>query len=237
MSDYYTVIPAQVRTDSSLSLLARLLYGDIAALASDSGECWASNTFFANEYRKDRTRIIAAIKELISAGYVRTEYRKPGNNGRVLIPCCGIATTSSENATGSSENARDPLQKHNGTRRENATHNNKKNNKKEYTCSFEQFWSAYPRKQNKANARKVFDKLKPDQALLDQILAALAWQTKSQDWTKANGQYIPLASTYLNGRRWEDEPSANTTAARPSVPKLKTVVDEKGNEVCVYENR
>ena len=118
MSDYYTIIPAQVRTDSSLSLLARLLYGDIAALASDSGECWASNTFFANEYRKDRTRVIAAIKELISAGYVRTEYRKPGNNGRVLIPCCENATTSCENATGSSENATDPLQKHNGTRRE-----------------------------------------------------------------------------------------------------------------------
>ena len=47
-------------------------------------------TFFANEYQKDRTRIIAAIKELISAGYVRTEYRKPGNNGRVLLPAgCG----------------------------------------------------------------------------------------------------------------------------------------------------
>ena len=237
MSEYYTVIPAQVRTDNSLSLLARLLYGDIAALASGSGECWASNTFFANEYQKDRTRIIAAIKELISAGYVRTEYRKPGNNGRVLIPCCEITITSSENATGSSENATYQLQKHNDTRRENAPHNNKKNNKKEYTCSFEQFWSAYPRKQNKANARKVFDKLAPDQALLDRILAALAWQTKSADWMKDDGQYVPLASTYLNGRRWEDEPPVNTTATRPSVPKLQTVVDEKGNEVCVYDNR
>lgn len=177
MSDYYTIIPAQVRTDSSLSLLARLLYGDIAALASDSGECWASNTFFANEYRKDRTRVIAAIKELISAGYVRTEYRKPGNNGRVLIPCCENATTSCENATGSSENATDPLQKHNGTRRENATHNNKKTNKNEYTCAFAQFWKAYPKKQDKAKAQKAFDKLRPDQALLDQILAALEWQT------------------------------------------------------------
>lgn len=236
MSDYFTIIPAQVRTDSRLSLLARLLYGDIAALASDSGECWASNSFFAREYQKDRTRIIAAIKELISAGYVRTEYRKPGNNGRVLIPCCENTTTSSENTTGSGENATDPLQKHNGTRRENATHTNKKNNKREYTCSFEQFWNAYPRKQNKANARKSFGKLNPDQALLDQILAALAWQTKTTDWIKDGGQYIPLASTYLNGRRWEDEPPVNATAAKPSVPKLKTVLDETGKEVCVYDS-
>ena len=234
MSDYYTIIPAQVRTDSSLSLLARLLYGDIAALASDSGECWASNTFFANEYRKDRTRVIAAIKELISAGYVRTEYRKPGNNGRVLIPCCENATTSCENATGSSENATDPLQKHNGTRRENATHNNKKTNKNEYTCACAQFWKAYPKKQDKAKAQKAFDKLRPDQALLDQILAALEWQTRSADWTKDGGRFIPLASTYINGRRWEDEPPANTTATRPSVPKLKTFIDENGNEVAQF---
>lgn len=209
MSDYYIVVPAQVRTDNNLSLLARLLYGDIAALASDSGECWASNTFFANEYQKDRSRIIAAIKELISAGYVRTEYRKPGNNGRVLIPCCENTTTSSKNATGSSENATDPLQKHNRTRRENATHNTKKNNKKEYTCAcaFAQFWEAYPKKRDKARAQKAFDKLNPDQALLDRILAALAWQTKSAEWTRDEGRYIPLASSYLNGQRWEDEPS------------------------------
>lgn len=145
MSDYFIVIPAQVRTDSRLSLLARLLYGDIAALAKTSGECWASNTFFATEYQKDRSRIISAIKELTSSGYVRVEYRKPGNNGRVLIPCCENTTTSSENATGTCcENTTPPLQKHNGTRRENATHKNI--NEKEYLIFTDTQPAAAPKK-------------------------------------------------------------------------------------------
>jgi len=29
--------------------------------------------------------------------------------------------------------------------------------------------------------------------------------SKSEQWTKDNGQYIPHAATWLNGRRWEDE--------------------------------
>jgi hypothetical protein len=35
----------------------------------------------------------------------------------------------------------------------------------------------------------------------------------SADWTKNNGQYIPLPATYLNGRRWEDEPGKPTVEA------------------------
>ena len=30
-------------------------------------------------------------------------------------------------------------------------------------------------------------------------------RSKSTDWTKDNGQFIPYPTTYLNQRRWEDE--------------------------------
>jgi len=70
---------------------------------------------------------------------------------------------------------------------------------------FQAFWSAYPRKTAKANAFKAFEKLNPDDDLMRVILRALSRWSKSEQWTKDNGQYIPHAATWLNGRRWEDE--------------------------------
>jgi len=70
---------------------------------------------------------------------------------------------------------------------------------------FQAFWSAYPRKTAKANALKAFEKLNPDDDLMRVILRALLRWSKSAQWTKDNGQYIPHAATWLNGRRWEDE--------------------------------
>ena len=66
---------------------------------------------------------------------------------------------------------------------------------------FNQFWSAYPRKDGKAAAEKAWPKVSD---CLPAILAALEWQRNLEGWTKEGGKYIPMPSTYLNGRRWED---------------------------------
>lgn len=79
---------------------------------------------------------------------------------------------------------------------------------------FERFWSAYPKKTAKQNALKVWVKLKPDDELIQHILSSLEQQKRSVQWTKDNGQYIPYPATWLNGRRWEDEPPL--AAATPS---------------------
>jgi phage replication O-like protein O len=81
----------------------------------------------------------------------------------------------------------------------------KKNIKKEYTCSFERFWSTYPKKTAKATAQKAWNKIKPDDNLVSVILKALEQQKNSAQWQKDNGQFIPYPVTYLNQRRWEDE--------------------------------
>jgi len=70
---------------------------------------------------------------------------------------------------------------------------------------FQAFWSAYPRKAAKANALKAFEKLNPDGDLMKMMIGALSRWSKSEQWTKDNGQFVPHASTWLNGRRWEDE--------------------------------
>lgn len=73
---------------------------------------------------------------------------------------------------------------------------------------FNVFWKAYPRKEAKKTAFKAFQKLKPDSALLEKMLAALEWQAKSEAWKRDGGQYIPLPASWINGGRWEDEPKA-----------------------------
>ncbi|AGZ36551.1 MAG: hypothetical protein ACOKSU_24910 [Pseudomonas sp.] len=70
---------------------------------------------------------------------------------------------------------------------------------------FDRFWKLYPRKVGKANAEKAWKKLKVDTSLFNSMGTALAAWSKSPDWTKDGGQFIPHAATWLNGKRWEDE--------------------------------
>jgi hypothetical protein len=74
------------------------------------------------------------------------------------------------------------------------------------TEDFSIFWEAYPRKTSKATALKSWLKIRPDAALLDVILAAVEAQSKSPQWVKDDGQFIPHPATWLNQRRWEDKP-------------------------------
>lgn len=70
---------------------------------------------------------------------------------------------------------------------------------------FDEFWSEYPRKVAKQNAIKAFKKVNPDRELLAKIISDVQCRSKSEEWTKASGQYIPHPATYLNQQRWEDE--------------------------------
>ena len=70
---------------------------------------------------------------------------------------------------------------------------------------FDEFWSAYPKKVGKDDARRAFQKRKPDGELLALMLAAIAAQRESQAWIRDGGQYIPNPSTWLNQGRWQDE--------------------------------
>ena len=68
---------------------------------------------------------------------------------------------------------------------------------------FEKFWSAYPRKAG--NKQKAFEAFKKADVSLDILLAAIESQKQSAQWSKDNGQFIPHPTTWLNGKRWEDQ--------------------------------
>jgi hypothetical protein len=68
---------------------------------------------------------------------------------------------------------------------------------------FDVFWSYYPRKHGKKPAREKWIKLK----LTDSDLAKIVEYIKNKQQTGwRDPQFIPMASTFLNQRRWEDDP-------------------------------
>lgn len=82
--------------------------------------------------------------------------------------------------------------------------------------SFLDFWSLYPNRKGKQAAMKAWAKLNPDADLIGLMASALVWQKAQPQWTKDGGQFVPMLSTWLNQRRWEDE--LPTTPGRKLTP-------------------
>ena len=91
---------------------------------------------------------------------------------------------------------------------------------------FSRFWAAYPLKKNKERARRAWRRLNPDLELCRLMSDGLNRDKQSSEWRKDGGAYIPHPSTWLNGRRWEDEhepPAAGQDA--PAAPLRGEGVD------------
>lgn len=88
---------------------------------------------------------------------------------------------------------------------------------------FDAFWNLYPKHKKRHEAVKAWIKLTPDAELRERILAAVSWQRVQPDWLKEGSRWAPDASTYLNNRRWEDEPPSVNTA-RLSDAGMQSVV-------------
>ncbi|WP_142419070.1 conserved phage C-terminal domain-containing protein [Clostridium sp.] len=69
-ANYYAIIPANVRYDTKISDKAKLLYGEITALANKEGYCWASNAYFAELFGVNKKSISRNIQELVDRGYI-----------------------------------------------------------------------------------------------------------------------------------------------------------------------
>lgn len=93
--NYYAVIPACVRYDSTLPPNAKLLYGEICALSNKEGKCWPSNAYFERLYSVGETSVKRWLKALSKGGYITVEIEyKPGSKEvlrRTISPLGGGA--------------------------------------------------------------------------------------------------------------------------------------------------
>lgn len=82
--NYYGIIPAAVRYSKDVSSGAKLLYCELTALTNATGECWASNGYFANLYGKSNDTISRWIAELNQAGFIRVVVEKKDGTKRYI---------------------------------------------------------------------------------------------------------------------------------------------------------
>lgn len=101
---------------------------------------------------------------------------------------------------------------------------------------FARFWEKYPKKKAKDDARKAFDKRKPDEALLGRMLAALAVQCASSDWLEADGKFIPHPATWLNDGRWQDEETQLFLPQKGPDPELERLERDAKRAAPIPEN-
>lgn len=223
-SSYYAIIPASVRYDKDLSANAKLLYGEITALCNKEGYCWATNNYFAKLYNVSARSIQTWLKQLINKGYIKSKSvinKNVESERRYLYICDSNFADTTKKTSYPHEEIFTPSHEenfaHNNTSMNNTNNISSSDDKgiKEETKKvkkdkqnnelFDKFWEAYPKKRDKQSSKKAFTKLNVDVKLFDKMMASLSQAKSSYDWQKNNGQYIPYPSTWLNGRRWEDE--------------------------------
>ncbi len=70
---------------------------------------------------------------------------------------------------------------------------------------FGRFWALYPKKQAKRKAEIAWMKARPKPADVQKALRHVEHMINRGDWVKENLQFIPMAATYINNERWNDE--------------------------------
>ena len=96
------------------------------------------------------------------------------------------------------------------------------------TDRFAEFWKLYPRKAGKGKAEESFVKYVTSKKIFDAVMAGLRKHIGCDDWVKDDGQYIPHPTTWLNQRRWEDEPVA--ARGQGSIGQVT-----RGRDIATYE--
>ncbi|WP_429966702.1 helix-turn-helix domain-containing protein [Enterococcus sp. AZ058] len=192
---YFAIIPANVRYDKKLTANAKLLYGEITALANEKGYCWAGDRYFAELYGVSKTTIQSWIKALTDNGYITKELIYREGTKEILNRYIRIvAYPTQENlGTPTQENLRD----------NNTSFNNtfNKTNKEEVETSSRKYSDEhfrlasklqnnliddFPKEMKKADLDKWADVIRlmeeKDQHTIEQIDYVLSWLPSNSFW-------------------------------------------------------
>jgi DnaD/phage-associated family protein len=89
--NYYAIIPAHIRYNENLNSSQKLFYGEITALTFKTGECWASNNYFARLYKVSPSVISNWVKALERENLIVVDYETKGKEiTKRIIKIVGI---------------------------------------------------------------------------------------------------------------------------------------------------
>ena len=160
----------------------------------DQDVAWPSLTRISCELSLGRSTVCRSLKILEDDGWITREKGDSTKNTRYYISFPRVVedfTKKLSSATAGLPSATAGL----GVVPQRDT--NKPVNK-QYNNTFLEFWENYPRKDDKKKASKAFIRLTEE----EQKIATEDCKTR---YDGVNKKFIPLATTYLNGERWDDE--------------------------------
>ena len=88
----YSVIPARVRDDRGLRPSAKLLYGELSALAQAEGYCWATNAYLAELLGLSAKTVAELIGQLRDREHIQVDVERSEETNEVIrrkIWICG----------------------------------------------------------------------------------------------------------------------------------------------------
>lgn len=231
----FAIVPIEVLQDSRLTLWQIKV---LVALLSFRNKT-TNLTFPSREQLSKRTGIHTAnisktTTELVSLGWLEKEGKGGFSKAtRYIIRLPDVLSTVAESTTVADSTT--VVESTTLTVAESTTHTvAESTTRKEQTnltnqltdnigrmSPFDIFWSVYPKKVGKVLAEKSF---KTSKANIKEVLVALQWQIKSEQWTSEGGKYVPNPATYLNqGRYMDEQPKASNFLA----PSFLDNLDEK----------
>ena len=217
-----------------------ILFGEMCSLTNVYGdEFFCDQETLMEETCLTEYRVRNAIKTLQEVGLLKVERKgMPAKNyytlnEDVLIDMLDLHRTSCAkfdttrdckfDTTDGEKEKRSKKEKDTYIYSNNIREEKKNKEKDEFEEMFDTFWKAYPYKSNKKGAKVSFKRIKNLKEEFPLIMQALERFKQSAKWTKQNGEFIPLPTTWINQERWNDKnemEGANSSNTHQSIANI-----------------
>jgi len=249
--EYFAIIPEWV-LDADISGNAVRLYAVFRRFADQNGKCFPSRKRLAERCKVSEATVDRLIKELESIGAVRVQNRRTesgeylssifhvrsvrgvaSNTGGVYSQVSTGVLTHEDTGVLTSDDITKAIV--------NESHEPEHMptvpvGEKVAPSDFDAFWGGYPRKVGKTKALKVWVRLsKTDRAAALQALSehVSMWRVR-----QVAAEFIPHPTSWLNGRRWEDElpvqqvvPAFGASRSAPGMGLIKHIISNRQGEI------
>lgn len=208
--EYFTMIPEWVLY-GNISAYAVRLYGTLRRHADQQGKCFPSRRRLAEFGRMSESTLDRSMKELVELGALRIEHRQTDDGNYTSNRYTVVSQRGGgfpETPGGVISDARGGVQ--NGAlMRVTVNESNKEHmltvpvSEKAAADGFDLFWGPYPRKVGKEKAHKLWAKL--SLKVRGDVLRALPVHVELWGRKQVAREFIPHPTSWLSGRRWEDD--------------------------------
>lgn len=216
--NYYAVIPAEVRYNKALTPNAKLLYGEITALANKEGVCTATNRYFAELYNVSLVSVSSWVSQLAKLGYIKVTLKRKKDSKEIEERVIKISYITHKKIlnTPHKEILKDNIYINSSIYTNNNKHINKPNDNKELhftpevVKAFDYFLELFkgektlprtnPQKEKWLKTLAFFEK----HYTLADAYRAIKWARKDEFWS-ANVLSLPALITAKNGERKIDK--------------------------------